>query len=76
MFEMLIPRSVSAAILQWLMEYPPWDLQELCARYRFRENRQLYALQVSLPFSINQGNTFFVLAKMVTIDPNQSCSIL
>ena len=38
--------AVSAAILQWLTEYPPWNMQDLCERYRFRENRQLYALQV------------------------------
>ena len=42
--------SVSAAILQWLLEFPPWNLQELCARYKFRENHKFYALQVSDPF--------------------------
>ena len=46
--------SVSAAILQWLTEYPPWNMQDLCERYRFRENRQLYALQVTLGNIINQ----------------------
>lgn len=40
--------SVSAAILQWLLEFPPWNLQDLCARYRYRENRQYFALQEAM----------------------------
>ena len=28
-------------IVQWLLETPPWDFQELCARYKYRENKHV-----------------------------------
>lgn len=37
--------SLGAALLHWLVELPPWDLAELCQRYRLRGDRQLSALR-------------------------------
>jgi serine/threonine protein kinase len=36
--------SMSAVLLQWTTDRPPWDLQELCNRYQYRNDRQLAAL--------------------------------
>ena len=33
--------SLSAVLLQWLLESPPWDFQDLCARYQYRENKHV-----------------------------------
>ena len=33
--------SLAAVVLQWLLETPPWDFQELCARYKYRENKHV-----------------------------------
>ncbi|XP_059097826.1 uncharacterized protein LOC131892100 [Tigriopus californicus] len=37
--------SLGAVLLHWLIDLPPWDLQDLCVRYRLRNNRQLSALK-------------------------------
>ena len=33
--------SLAAVILQWLLEAPTWDFQELCSRYKYRENKHV-----------------------------------
>lgn len=33
--------ALAAVIVQWLLETPPWDFQELCARYKYRENKHV-----------------------------------
>ena len=37
--------SLAAVILHWMTSLPPWDLQELCQRYRLRGDRQESALK-------------------------------
>lgn len=37
--------SLGSVLLHWLIDLPPWDLQDLCVRYRLRSNRQLSALK-------------------------------
>ena len=37
--------SVAATLLQWLTEQSnPWDMQDLCTRYKMRHNREMAAL--------------------------------
>jgi len=40
--------SLAAVVLQWLLETPPWDFQELCARYKYRENKHVLALREAM----------------------------
>ena len=35
--------SLASVILQWLLEAPTWDFQELCSRYKYRENKHVSA---------------------------------
>jgi len=37
--------SLASVILQWIVERPPWDLQDLCSRYQYRSDKQAQALQ-------------------------------
>ena len=37
--------SVAATLLQWLTEQSsPWNMQDLCTRYKMRHNREIAAL--------------------------------
>ena len=37
--------SVAATLLQWLTEQSsPWNMQDLCTRYKMRHNREMAAL--------------------------------
>jgi len=36
--------SLGAVLLQWMLERPPWDLQQLCEQYQYRHDRQANAL--------------------------------
>lgn len=36
--------SLASVLLQWATDRPPWDLQELCNRYQYRNDRQVAAL--------------------------------
>lgn len=40
--------SLGATLLQWLLESPPWDFQELCSRYKYRDNKQVLALREAM----------------------------
>ena len=33
--------SLGSVLLQWLLESPIWDFQELCSRYKYRDNKQV-----------------------------------
>jgi len=37
--------SLGCILLQWMLERPPWDLQDLCTRYQYRLNKQEKALR-------------------------------
>ena len=37
--------SLAAILLQWLTQQSsPWDMQDLCTRYKMRHNREMAAL--------------------------------
>ena len=37
--------SLAATLLQWLTQQSsPWDMQDLCTRYKMRHNREMAAL--------------------------------
>jgi len=36
--------SLGCVLLQWMLERPPWDIQDLCTRYSYRLNKQDMAL--------------------------------
>jgi serine/threonine protein kinase len=41
--------SVAATLLQWLTEQSnPWDMQDLCTRYKMRHNREMAALMKAM----------------------------
>jgi len=40
--------SLAAVILQWLLEAPTWDFQELCSRYKYRENKHILAIREAM----------------------------
>ena len=42
--------SLAAVLLQWLLESPPWDLQELCSRYKYRDNKQVIYYSITFQF--------------------------
>lgn len=40
--------SLAAVLLYWLLESPPWDFQELCTRYQYRDNKQVNCKIISI----------------------------
>ena len=40
--------SLAAVLLQWLLESPPWDFQELCTKYQYRDNKHVLALREAM----------------------------
>jgi len=40
--------SLASVLLQWLLESPIWDFQELCSRYKYRDNKQVLALREAM----------------------------
>jgi serine/threonine protein kinase len=59
--------SLSSTLLQWLLETPTWNFQELCSRYKYRDNKQVPKIYVPKNTSPNSakrvGEQFLEMAQ-------------
>ena len=58
--------SVAATLLQWLTEQSsPWNMQDLCTRYRMRHNREIAALMKVMTKFIHR-----TLNQLIQVNPS------
>ncbi len=53
--------ALCATLLQWLLEIPPWDFQELCSRYKYRDNKQVNKFWPPRQISATSHDSFHLL---------------
>ena len=69
--------ALGATVLQWLLETPPWNFQELCSRYKYRENKQVILLDLRWIMMDSDGFLLFqVLALREAMNNKEEPSVL